>query len=63
MKKLGKLIAASALLGAAAYGIHTYLNRMEQEEDIFESDASDDEQASASYTELGEAANRAYTTI
>lgn len=62
MKKLAKLVVGSALLGAAAYGAHAYLNRMEQEEDIFEPDDQDSEQA-ASYTELEEAANRAYTTI
>lgn len=63
MKKLGKVIVGSALLGAAAYGAHVYLNRLEQEEDIFEQDAAEDGAATPSYTELEEAASRAYTTI
>ncbi len=63
MKKLGKVIVGSALLGAAAYGAHVYLNRLEQEEDIFEPDAAEDGAAAPSYTELEEAAGRAYTTI
>lgn len=63
MKKLGKVIVGSALLGAAAYGAHVYLNRLEQEEDIFEQDAAEDGAPAPSYTELEEAASRAYTTI
>lgn len=63
MKKLGKVIVGSALLGAAAYGAHVYLNRLEQEEDIFEQDAPEDRAPAPSYTELEEAASRAYTTI
>lgn len=33
MKKFGKLVLSTAVLGAAVYGVYSYLNKLEEEED------------------------------
>ncbi len=75
MKKFGKLVFGSALLGAAAYGIHTLVNQLEQDEDLYESEYQDEAGDDKDYyadeagtTEdtaeaIKAAAGRAYTTI
>lgn len=77
MKKFSKLVAGAAVLGAAAYGVYSYLNKLEEDFDYEESDielepageeaaedAADDVTAVDEAAEtFKQAANRAYTTI
>ncbi len=77
MKKFSKLVAGAAVLGAAAYGVYSYLNKLEEDFDYEESDielepageeaeeaAEDDVTAVDDAAEtFKQAANRAYTTI
>lgn len=41
MGKIGKLIFGTALVGAAAYGLYSYLTKVEEEEDYMDSDLED----------------------
>ncbi len=77
MKKFSKLVAGAAVLGAAAYGVYSYLNKLEEDFDYEESDielepageeaaedAEDNVTAADDAAEtFKQAANRAYTTI
>lgn len=41
MGKIGKLIFGTALVGAAAYGLYSYLTKVEEDEDYMDSDLED----------------------
>ena len=41
MGKLGKLLFGTALVGAAAYGLYSYLTKVEEDEDYTDSDLED----------------------
>ena len=77
MGKISKLIFGTALVGAAAYGLYSYLTKVEEDEDYMDSDlegAPSDEEAEdeedfeeddfdVTAETIKQAANRAYTTI
>ncbi len=77
MKKFSKLVAGAAVLGAAAYGVYSYLNKLEEDFDYEETDIElepageeedDDTQDDVTGVDdaaetFKQAANRAYTTI
>lgn len=78
MGKISKLIFGTALVGAVAYGLYSYLTKVEEDEDYMDSDLEDieklegapsDEEAEAeedfdvTAETIKQAANRAYTTI
>ena len=76
MGKISKLIFGTALVGAAAYGLYSYLTKVEEDEDYMDSDLEDIEKLEGAPSDedeeddfdvtaetIKQAANRAYTTI